>query len=550
MKRRSLGCLTTGGMIALVVSLVFVGVSYAITGGKMFSPGELNAAATTETLGGIASHADLQNECAACHPAFWDAVTMTDLCLDCHIDIQESISDPTSLHGAVVEKFSAINCRDCHTEHHGPDGEITEELSEDFPHELVGFALNGHQQLDWDQEVSCLDCHQDGYTVVENILCLNCHEQVDSRFTDGHLELFGDACLDCHDGIDTYGKDFDHNDHPFPLEGKHIPLDCAECHQDATTLADLQQMPQECLACHQDRDVHEGTLGDNCAVCHTPKGWEFGVFDHSQTGFDLIGGHAEIECEDCHADATYQGADPACIACHAEDDQHEGAFGTECQTCHNPISWLDVTFDHQGPLAADCFACHTDDKPVDHYPGICSACHTTSAWLPATFDHQIAGATDCVSCHTKDKPGDHYSGQCSACHNTGGWLPASFNHAVAGATDCIACHGNQRPPNHFTGQCSMCHSTNAWKPASFKHTFPLNHGGANENCTLCHSGGNYNSYTCYGCHEHTPANIQDKHEGIANLNNCVRCHADGSKPEDDGDGGGENGGENNNNNND
>jgi hypothetical protein len=33
-------------------------------------------------------------------------------------------------------------------------------------------------------------------------------------------------------------------------------------------------------------------------------------------------------------------------------------------------------------------------------------------------------------------------------------------------------------------------------------------------------------YTCYGCHEHTKANIRAKHvrEGIPNFTNCISCH--------------------------
>lgn len=41
----------------------------------------------------------------------------------------------------------------------------------------------------------------------------------------------------------------------------------------------------------------------------------------------------------------------------------------------------------------------------------------------------------------------------------------------------------------------------------------------------------YRKCTCYGCHEHTPANVRGKHieEGIQNFENCVECHrsADG-----------------------
>ncbi|MDP4302675.1 cytochrome c3 family protein [Leptothrix discophora] len=47
------------------------------------------------------------------------------------------------------------------------------------------------------------------------------------------------------------------------------------------------------------------------------------------------------------------------------------------------------------------------------------------------------------------------------------------------------------------------------------------------NCMACHTGNNDKQYTCYGCHEHTPANMQAKHleEGVSeSLDNCVRCH--------------------------
>jgi hypothetical protein len=43
----------------------------------------------------------------------------------------------------------------------------------------------------------------------------------------------------------------------------------------------------------------------------------------------------------------------------------------------------------------------------------------------------------------------------------------------------------------------------------------------------------YKKYTCYGCHEHTPAKIKREHleEGIRNFDNCVECHRSGDKDE-------------------
>ena len=67
----------------------------------------------------------------------------------------------------------------------------------------------------------------------------------------------------------------------------------------------------------------------------------------------------------------------------------------------------------------------------------------------------------------------------------------------------------------------------AWKPATFDHDrfFPLDKDHI-ATCLTCHVGNNYKQYTCYGCHEHTPANMQAKHrdEGVSeSLDNCVRC---------------------------
>ena len=122
MKPKRLGCLTTGGIVTLFISLVVVGASYAFTGGKMFSPGELNAQSAGTELGGARSHADMNEDCAACHAAPWSEEQMTTRCVDCHQDLIEQLKDPTSLHGAVMAGFETINCKDCHTEHHGPEG--------------------------------------------------------------------------------------------------------------------------------------------------------------------------------------------------------------------------------------------------------------------------------------------------------------------------------------------------------------------------------------------------------------------------------------------
>ena len=57
-----------------------------------------------------------------------------------------------------------------------------------------------------------------------------------------------------------------------------------------------------------------------------------------------------------------------------------------------------------------------------------------------------------------------------------------------------------------------------------------NHGhkktGETNSCNACHVKADaYTTYTCYaGCHKHTPEGMAKKHKGVANLDQCVRCH--------------------------
>ena len=80
--------------------------------------------------------------------------------------------------------------------------------------------------------------------------------------------------------------------------------------------------------------------------------------------------------------------------------------------------------------------------------------------------------------------------------------------------------------------CGQCRTADAWKPATFDHAklFVLDRDH-NASCVTCHTGNEYRRYTCYGCHEHTPANVRRKHqeEGIQNFENCVECHRSASE---------------------
>lgn len=202
-------------------------------------------------------------------------------------------------------------------------------------------------------------------------------------------------------------------------------------------------------------------------------------------------------------------------------------------------------------LTTDCFACHA---PFRGTPAArCETCHkpaqigiTTSKGKPlpqrpgkTPFHGKLAKA-DCIACHS-----DH----------AGPLLAQSrvhaFDHTLLqpeAARQCASCHRAPKTAVHqgVKGNCATCHNIKGWTPASFDHDryFRLD-SDHNVACTTCHVRNDFKRYTCYGCHEHSPARVIAEHreEGIRKIEDCARCHRRGEGGEHHGDGRGEHGGE-------
>jgi hypothetical protein len=242
----------------------------------------------------------------------------------------------------------------------------------------------------------------------------------------------------------------------------------------------------------------------------------------------LMSEHADLatDCFACHAPLHGASAD-RCIACHAlADIGLRTTKGTPIKTVPaDGATRLTMSF-HQELIEQDCMACHSDHAA----PRL-----TQRSRKP--FTHallRVETRARCETCHAP--PGNemhqNLSIGCVQCHKAEAWKPASFDHAALPAAErdrCEACH---KPPTdtlhrQISGNCGQCHSPKAWTPATFEHNkFFVLDRDHNTGCATCHIADDYSKYTCYGCHEHTPANVRSKHveEGIRNFENCVECH--------------------------
>lgn len=289
--------------------------------------------------------------------------------------------------------------------------------------------------------------------------------------------------------------------------------------------------PNELSAAHQD-------LNNSCFSCHAP-----------------FGGISNDKCIECHkpSEIGKDGLVSMDTMLSKKVLFHEGLANQSCVACHTEHQGLEPTtsinkFEHS--LVSEeninnCLNCHQASNTSIHeqVSTDCKSCHNTTEWETiSTFNHDmILGDTknDCVSCHESPKTSLHeMSGtNCMECHTTTKWTPATFNHdkILADANNtCISCHQSPKDTFHDGAgtNCMECHSTTKWVPSTFDHSssFVLDRNH-NASCTTCHVNNNFETYTCYSCHEHSEANVRNEHleEGIRDFQDCVSCHKSGNE---------------------
>lgn len=331
---------------------------------------------------------------------------------------------------------------------------------------------------------------------------------------------------------------------------------CQSCH------ASFDKSAQNalCLACHKETaaDIRDrkgfhgkapGLKDAQCKSCHTEhEGAAFDIaafdrasFDHGLTDYPLAGGHAEVECAECHkAGEKFRKAPSRCIDCHTDDDPHKGELGPQCQSCHSVADWKTVKFDHSKtrfPLFgkhqdATCGACHAD-QVFRGLPSECIDCHRKDD------AHKGAFGADCASCHGADNwtkiefdhgartrfslDGKHASLACASCHTKSLKEPKL-------QTSCVSCHKKDDSHKGRNGpQCANCHDAFSWTAARFDHNtktkFPLRGAHKNVRCESCHLQPVTTALpgrACIDCHRE-----DDPHKG-GEGEDCAACHNEAS----------------------
>lgn len=549
------------------------------------SPGPLSRA--HQSINGL-------TDCTSCHEISLGEKTYK--CLSCHTEIASRIAARRGLHAFYnPQPGSSQKCAGCHSEHNGEDFTIIKFDIRAFDHSQTGYKLEGKHA-----GVECDRCHlpariseRERATIKVKDLnktylgvsadCTNCHQ-------DSHKGRLGQNCLQCHDFTDW--KDvakFDHSLTRYPLTGLHADVACRQCHAPGP-----DQQPRyrgiafgDCGNCHT--DPHRGSFSGSCQSCHRTSGWKTiattemdRVFDHSRTKYPLLGKHAIVDCDSCHAHGDFKKplAFQKCSDCH-RPDPHGGQFdklagGSGCSNCHTLDGFKPSTFGLKRhattayPLKGKhaslqcgqchipkgsataykmkfqyCTDCHADAHAVQFaaapYFNRCEQCHSVDRFEPSTFS---------LLSHSKSSfplNGSHEAVPCDSCHKQSLEFSATPTAQYRWTElTCTTCHADPHKGrfNELTRRveakgiatgCGVCHSARTWNDLSrfdhFETAFPLT--GAHEmvKCTGCHKPAivrdglmhvdfKLTRKECEGCH----ADVHGQQFAIHGTTACMRCH--------------------------
>jgi hypothetical protein len=310
------------------------------------------------------------------HVAFHSRLPSTTSCATCHAEHKGRDFDPTGAalagfnhnqsrfpltgkhlmtscvecHKANPFQLASFNCVQCHPEPQSHAGMFGQDCApchststwkqatndgKPYDHAKTGFILTHHQTDSAGQPLLCTACHTGNpQKLYDQQTCDSCHQKIQADFEVKHLEQYGPNCIQCHDGADRMVP-FDHTRF-FPLDGKHAPLDCIQCHAEQK----FSGTATACADCHPEPKIHEGNFGSKCQYCHTASAWIPALLSRHTFPLDH-GGKSEQSCQTCHLNSYSQ---YSCYTCHDHQQEEIAVSHTrahvsqtdppDCARCH------------------------------------------------------------------------------------------------------------------------------------------------------------------------------------------------------------------------
>ena len=269
--------------------------------------------------------------------------------------------------------------------------------------------------------------------------------------------------------------------------GTSMTSACAECHEPISQQIDQSRglhgslpadvVPQNCALCHSEHHGPDYSMVN--ALTFSLAGIpDVDEFDHARIGWEMAGGHLELQCTECHEHADsaplpagalrFLGLAKDCSTCH--DDPHEGAMRTSCIECHSQDAFdAQHSLGHEahlplvgGHAGLDCRACHEKDTPqaleATYRRGsrssarACADCHESPH--ASAFEADVAArlelprAVSCVACHAHEDPSWSTIGEDLdiALHAASGFSLTAPHAELS----CGACHATPDAPVSYT----------------------------------------------------------------------------------------------------
>ena len=427
-------------------------------------------------------HAPVAQKCASCHTTR-SFLTAKPVCSTCHEDKHKPSlgADCTRCHSTKTAfketratfdhettKFSltgahrTVRCEKCHatgvfkdvafdrcSAYHEPPHRRTLGLScttchatdtwktQKIDHDLTVFPLFGAHGT-----VACQKCHTQSITKpLPHERCASCHANV-------HRESIKDDCRTCHSDTSFKAARFNHNGQTdFPLEGKHVGLQCRTCHKTisppevplAQKHLDYSDTRAECAVCHD--DTHKGKYGPLCDACHQPASFKAANgFVHPRQQPFFAGSHTAVTCVKCHVSGRGQPGPAATAAAFTGPTRQAKPPSTTCSVCHEDV--------HLGQVGPTCERCHAIDAPKFAAPRFSH----DQASFRLTGKH---GAIPCAKCHKVE----------TSAFPAGAGTTRRFKPVAA---ECRTCH-EDRHLGQLDNKCDTCHTAESFKVDKYEH---------------------------------------------------------------------------------